>query len=297
MNLRLKHFFLIATLLTSALAWGQGLDTLRLFDYIKGGEYELGDIRVEGARFLDPKILITLTGLTKGDKIKIPGEQLTKAVKALWKQKLFTNVSIVADRIRDGKIYLVIYVEERPRISRYSFKGIKTSDADDIKKKIDLRAGNIFTENMRSLTINAIKNYYIDKGFLSVKVTIQELKDTLLANSVLLRIIVDKGDKVQIAQINFYGNKIYSEKTLRNQMKETHEKPQFDAFGFFKFRRNFHADSLYPKWYQLLGNISPLAWWEYWNRHTHVNLNIFQGSKLKKDDYEDDKNHVVELLQ
>src|SRR5580658_4669252 len=121
-------------------------DSIPLYDYSKPGEYEIGDIRVEGARFLDSKILITLSGLAKGDKIKIPGEQIPKAMKSLWKQKLFTNVFIVADKIEHGKIYLVIYVEERPRISRYTFRGVKSSDADDLKKKLELHAGSIMTE-------------------------------------------------------------------------------------------------------------------------------------------------------
>ena len=294
MKLTLKQILLLSSVFISSVIFGQ--DSIPLFDYSKSAEFEIGDVRVEGAKFLDSKILVTLSGLTKGEKLKVPGDQIPKAIKALWKQKLFTNVSIIADRIVGGKVYLIIRVEERPRISRYSLKGIKTSDADDIKKKIDLRAGSIFTENMKSLTINSIKTYFIDKGFLSVKVTITEQRDTLLANSVLLRINVEKGVKVQIDQINFTGNKVFSEKTLRNKMKETHEKPQFDASGFFKFKRNLAMDSNPQKWYQVLGNIvAPLELWNYWSKHTHVNLNIFSASKFKRDDYEDDKNHVIEF--
>jgi len=294
MKLTLKQILLFSAVFISTVLFGQ--DSLKLFDYSKSVEYEIGEVNVIGARFLDSKILVTLSGLTKGSKLKIPGDQIPKAIKALWKQKLFTNISIRAVNLKAGKVDLVIDVVERPRISRYSLHGVKTGDADDIKKKIDLRAGSIFTENMRSLTINAIKSYYIDKGFLSVKVTISEQRDTILANSVLLRINVDKGVKVQIDQINFTGNKVFSDKKLRNKMSETHEKPQFDASGFFKFRRNLAADSNPQKWYQVLGEIvSPLGLWNYWSKHTHVNLNIFSASKFKRDDYEDDKVKVIEF--
>ena len=78
------------------------------FDYSKSADYEIGGIKVEGAKFLDAQILTTLSGLAKGDRVKIPGEQIPKAIKALWKQKLFTNVSIEASEITNGKIYLVI---------------------------------------------------------------------------------------------------------------------------------------------------------------------------------------------
>src|SRR5688572_28422802 len=146
-------FFLKQILLSACLFIGASLlaqDSLQLFEYSKGGEYEIADIRVEGAKFLDSRILVTLSGLAKGDKIKLPGEQSPKAIKALCKQRLFTNVSVEATKIENGLIYLVIHVEERPRISRYSFKGIKNSDADELKKKLELRAGSIFTDNMRS---------------------------------------------------------------------------------------------------------------------------------------------------
>ncbi|MDB5284720.1 MAG: outer membrane protein assembly complex, YaeT protein, partial [Bacteroidota bacterium] len=295
MTITLKQILLITALFVSSYIFGQGTDTLPVFDYSKGEGYEIGGVRVEGAKFLDAKILTTLSGLAKGDKVKIPGEQIPKAIKALWRQRLFTNVSIVAEKIEGGKIYLVIHVQERPRISKYSIKGIKNSDADEIKKKIDLRAGNIFTENMRSLTINTIKNYYIDKGFHSVKVFIREDRDTVMTNSVIIRISVEKGPKVKIDQINFYGNQAFPASKLRNQMKETHEKPQFDVSQFLHFRKNLQADSTPVHWYDVPGNLSPSLLWKYWQRHTHVNLNIFRSSKFKRDDYEDDKNKVQEF--
>lgn len=284
----MKNLFLFLFTSVSISLWAQ---EPVLFDYSKSAEYEIGDVKVEGAKFLDPHILVTLSGLAKGDRIKIPGEQIPKAIKALWKQKLFTNVSIEASDISNGKIFLVIHVEERPRISRYTIKGIKTSDADDLRKKIDLRAGSIFTENMRSMTINTVKNYYIDKGFLSVKVNVVEVRDSLLANSVLVRVIIEKGPKVKIEQITINGSHEVSEAKLKRQMKETHEKVKFDLDGLFQFKKNFARDSITIKWYQIIGNLSVMRAKDYAERH--INLNFFKASKFKKDDYEDDKNKII----
>lgn len=264
-----------------------------MFDYSKGGEYEIGDVKVEGAKFLDSHILVTLSGLAKGDKIKIPGEQIPKAIKALWRQKLFTNVSVDASKIEGGKIFIVIHVEERPRISRYSIRGIKTSDGDELKKKLDLRAGSIFTDNMRAITINTVKNYYIDKGFLNVDVKVDEQKDTLLVNSVLIRIRIEKGPKVKIDHINIYGNHEIPEAKLKRQLKETHEKVKFDLDGLFSFRKNFARDSIKVKWYQIIGNLSVMRAKDYAERH--INLNVFKTSKFKKDDYEEDKRKLIEF--
>ncbi|MBP6731206.1 MAG: outer membrane protein assembly factor [Chitinophagales bacterium] len=263
------------------------------FDYSKSAEYEIGDIKIEGAKYLDAQILVTLSGLAVGDKIKIPGEQIPKAIKALWRQRLFTNVAINATDISKGKIYLTIYVEERPRISRFTIKGIKTSDADDIRKKIDMRTGSIFTENMRSMTINTIRNYYIDKGFLDVKVLVTEEKDSAFAaNSVLVRININKGSKVKIEQINIYGQHEVPEARLKRQMKETHEKVKFDIDGLFRFKKNFARDSITIKWYQIIGNLSVMRAYDYSSRY--LNLNFFKASKFKRDDYEADKQKILD---
>lgn len=264
-----------------------------LFDYAKGGEYEIAEIKVEGAKYLDGRILLTLSGLAVGDKIKIPGDQIPKAIKTLWKQRLFTNVSIEAERITNNKIYLIIRVEERPRVSRYSLKGIKNSESEDLRKKLDLRAGQIFTENLRSITINTCKNYFIDKGFLSVDVKVEEQPDTLLSNSVLVRITIDKGSRVKINRISFYGNHELPEAKLRSQMKETREKVKFDLDGLFRFRKNLQRDSIRLKWYEIPGMLSPTRAWEYSARH--INLNVFKTSKFKRDEYEADKQKIIEF--
>jgi len=271
---------------------GQGTAT-DLFDYGKGGEYEIQDIRVEGAKYLDTRILITLSGLAVGDKIKVPGEEIPKAIKTLWKQRLFTNVAIEAEKIVGNKIWLIMRVEERPRISKYTLKGIRNGEAEDLRKKLDLRAGQIFTENLRNLTINACKTYFIDKGFLSVKVNVTEDRDSLLANSVVIRIRVIKGPKVKIDHINIYGSHDMPEAKLKHQMKETHEKIKFDLDGLFSFKKNFARDSVKVKWYNVLGNLSPTRAWEYSARH--INLNVFKTSKFKRDDYEEDKNKIIEF--
>ncbi|MDW8418327.1 MAG: POTRA domain-containing protein [Chitinophagales bacterium] len=267
------------------------LDT-NLIDYSRTYEFEIADVRVEGARFLDPRILATLSGLVPGDKLKVPGEQIPKAIKTLWRQRLFTNVSIEVEKFQGNKAYLVIKVEERPRISRYSIKGIKNSESEELRKKLELRAGQIFTENLRSLTINTCKNYFIDKGFLGVTVEVTETPDTLLANSVLVKINIRKGEKVKIDHINFYGNHQLNEAKLRRQMKETRERVKFDIDGLLRVKQNLLRDSVRLRWYAVPGGISPSVLWEYASRY--VNLNIFKQSKFKRDDYEADKRKIIE---
>lgn len=292
MKLHLQKIILALLLLTGVRAQAQAP---QLFDYSKGGEYEIQDIVVEGAKHLDGRILVTLSGLSVGDKVKIPGDDIPRAIKTLWRQKLFTNVSIEAEKIVGNKIYLIIKVEERPRILKYSIKGIKNGESEELRKKIDLRAGQIFTENLRSLTINTIKTFYVDKGFLNVEVDVQEIIDTTLANSVTIKIDVKKGQRVKINHINFYGQYEIKEAKLKRQMKETKEKIKFDLDGLLQVKKNLQRDSMRIRWYAVPGGLSPLTLWEYSARH--VNLNLFKTSKFKRDQYEEDKIKVIEFMQ
>lgn len=290
-QIRFLKFTLLLFITFSSYLLRAQLDT-NMIDYSRSYDFEIADVRVEGAKFLDPKILATLSGLAVGDKLKVPGEQIPKAIKTLWRQRLFTDVSIEVEKFQGNKAFLVIRVEERPRISRYSIKGIKNSESEELRKKLDLRAGQIFTDNLRSLTVNTCKTFFIDKGFLGVQVDITGTTDSLLANSVLVKINVRKGEKVKINHIAFYGNEELNEAKLRRQMKDTRERIKFDIDGIFSFKRNFKRDSIKIKWYEVPGGLSPTRAWDYASRY--VNLNIFKQSKFKRDDYESDKRKVIE---
>ncbi len=223
-------------------------------DYAKAKEYELAGVKVEGTKFLDDRVLITLSGLTIGEKMKVPGEEIAKAIKQLWKQKLFTNVSIETDRIEGEKIYLTIILEERPRLSRYNIKGVKNSDLDELKKKLDVRAGSIFTDNIKMTSVHQIKQYFIDKGYLNTQVEVRELRDSVLKNAVHVQYFVDKGEIVKIKEITFEGATAFTNVQLRSKMKDTKEKVKFDLPGIFKFKKNFKTEPNHPRWYQVIGN-------------------------------------------
>ena len=266
--------------------------TSLVIDYAKPGEYTIANIKVVGT-LNDKTILISLSGLRQGEKIKIPGEDIPKAIKNLWKQKLFTNVSIDVDKVVGKEVFLTISVEERPHIKNFGTTGVKSSDRDELRKKIDIHPGEIFTDNRKLKAIQVIKNYYIEKGFLNVKVGVRLDKDTILKNSILVMFIIDKGEPVKIRAINFEGNKSFSETMLRHKMKETKEKVKFDMDSILKFRRNFKKFGIHPKWYEVPGNLSPYSWYQYLEHF--VNLNVFKASKFRQKEYEEDKKSVIEF--
>ena len=203
-------------------------------DYANPQDYEIGGISISGTKHLDRSVLIMLSGLKVGDKITVPGEELSNAIKKLWKQGLFSDVSITISKIEGAKIFLNLALQERPRLSKFSFQGVKKSEADDLRERIKLLKGNVVTENLIMTTKNKVEYFFLDKKYLNAVVTITQEKDTTLKNSVLLKISVDKKKKVKINEIIIHGNNEFKTGKVRRQLKDTKQK-SWNIFTSSKF--------------------------------------------------------------
>ena len=214
-------------LLTVASASAQ-TDSLNLpvFDYSAPQEYEIGGINIAGAFFAEENAIIGVTGLSVGDKIRVPGPEIPRAIKNLWRLRLFTDVQIEQEKVIGDVIFLRVRVEERPRFLRHSYRGVKQSKHEDLNEVVNgyIVRGGIVTEDAKVNASEGIENYFIEKGFLDAAVTVEEIVDTSRANSVRLVFDVDRGSRVKISEINFVGNTAVKDKKLRKQMKETNQK-------------------------------------------------------------------------
>ena len=94
-------------------------------DYSFPREYEIGGITVTGVQYVDPAVVVMLSGLNVGMKIKVPGDKISEAIRRLWEQGLFEDIQITYTQKIAGKIFLNIDMKERPRISKFSLKGFK----------------------------------------------------------------------------------------------------------------------------------------------------------------------------
>lgn len=206
-------------------------------------EYEIGGIVVNGTDYLDKNVIILSSGLAVGDKIFVPGEAITKAIRNLWELNLFSDISISAEKISENTIFLGINVEERPRLTRFTFKGIKKSDVDDIREKIKLNRGKIVTDNLIVTSKNTIKNFYVEKGYLDAKIDVIQTPDTTSQNGVILTFKIDKKKRVKIEKIWFEGNKNIEARKLKRMMKETKEKHWYNIFKASKYiEENYDQD-------------------------------------------------------
>ena len=214
-----------------------GYSQISFTDYkLSPREYNLGGISIEGAVFIDHEVIIQKSGLQRGEKIAIPSDKISKAISNLWDQGLFSEVAILKEKTQGNTIFLKIKLKERPRMSRYTFSGISKSDADQIRDDLDLFSGKIITEALKMTVKNISRNHFIEKGYLKAKSSITTQNDTLLNNSKILKIEVDKGEKFKINEIVIQGNSSLSADKIKRLMKETKERKWFRFYKKSKFQ-------------------------------------------------------------
>ncbi|MEX1192153.1 MAG: outer membrane protein assembly factor BamA [Brumimicrobium sp.] len=204
-------------------------------DYENPKEYEIGPIQVNGADNFDHQAIKLIAGFRQGDKITIPGEKMTKAIRNLWEEELFSNVEIKLDKVVGKVAYISINLAPRPKLSRFKFEGINKRDADKIREEIKLFSGKNITENLIFDTRSKVIGFYREKGYYSVDVDIERVNDSLMNNSEIFIIHIDKKKKVKIGEINFYGVESVKEGKLRRKMKDTKQKAFWRFFKRSKF--------------------------------------------------------------
>ena len=241
------------------------LKDLSSIEYSSPTEYIIGGITISGTKYLDHSTLINISGLEIGKKIVIPGEEISNAIKKLWKQGLFADISISATKIQASTIFLNFHLKEQQRLSKFKFNGkLKKSDITSIKEKLKLIKGKVLSQNLVKNSEQKIKDYFVEKGFLNIEVLSKQIMDSTLVNSAMLVFNINKKKKIKIREINFIGLKKREVKK-----KNIFDKQQPYVLSNGKLKRVM-KDTKEKKWYR-----------------------IFKASKFLSDAYETDKNNIV----
>jgi outer membrane protein insertion porin family len=261
--------------------------------YKSPSEYEIGDITVSSnTGKVDKNYVIFISGLVRGERVEIPGPAFTNAIKKLWAEKVFSDVKITLTKIVEDKVFLDIYVEERPRLSKFAFRGINKTEQDNIRDIIKLFRGEVVTPNLLMSTKAKIKDYFDDKGFLLADIQTVEILDSAAGTpTVTLEIKIDKGEKVRIGEIVINGNNNLDDYQVKKAMKNTKRKSNFlihkDLWNLISRPKSTIAsikreDQKYDFYPLLIKYV-----------RTKANLNIFKSSKFVEPDYETDKDAVI----
>ena len=253
----MKRLLFISFLVTfTSVLLAQDLDFTKLpvVDYKAPRKYVIKEIEVTGIRYLDAGILTNISGLTVGQEVMIPGEDITRAIEKLWEQGLFSDIKIAATELKGDSVSLQMYLQELPRLSRFEITGLNKSKATDLKEKLEDKRGRQITENTINTTRDIVRNYLNDKKFLNADIEILQVDDTLVKmNNVVLKINITKNEKVKIKDIQIRGNEVLNDWKLRRAMKNT-KKKNLNIFKGSKFiREDYEADKekLLKEYYEL----------------------------------------------
>ena len=189
--------------------------------YDKGKFYELGEITVTGVKSFSPQTVVAYAGLKKGQRIQIPGEEISTTINKLWKLELFSDIEFFITKIEGEVVDLELYIQELPTLSEYTIKGVKKGKIETIVKDTDIKKGKKLSKNFLATTKNYIENKFKKEGFLNAKVTIDTKADTTDVNNQKMLVSVDRGDRVKVSSISFEGNEVYKPKKLRKKLKNT----------------------------------------------------------------------------
>jgi len=235
-----KVILIITTLLLSnQLIWAQNDTTpvsvnpalIEIFSSKIPKEYNIAGITVIGSKAFDANLIISISGLSVGDKLTIPGTDVFgKAISKLWRQNLISDIIISLTKLEDKDLYIAFTITERPRLASFKFEGIKKGEKDDLEPKVALANDRVVTENMKLSAIEAIRKFYYGKGFRNVDIQLREESSATLNNSVSIIFVIKKGKKVKVNSINFSGNKGLDAQKLKKKMKGTKEMNRITLF-------------------------------------------------------------------
>ena len=221
--------------------------------------YKILGLRVEGNRTSDANAIIAASGLRVNDEIQVPGDRTINAIKNLWALNIFSDVQLIVEKeISDG-IFLIIKVDEYPRLEKFLIEGNDEISTSDIEKKITFLRGTVIKpQDVIKLKNNILKLYeteghfnadltYTYYNFFSADTTKNEIKTrwrnqndfadeieqvyekkevqysdliSKIKDRVIVRLQISEGDVVKVRAIDFVGNEVFSDDDLRDEMNE-----------------------------------------------------------------------------
>ncbi len=205
-------------------------------------KYEIAGIKVSGVDNYEDYIIIGYSGLTVGQRIEIPGNELKNAAKRFWRQGLFSKVQIKVEKIYGDKAWLEFVLRQQPRISKVNFNGMSKGEQKDINERLGNLIGNQITPNIASRIEQIIEKYYAAKGFEKATCKVVQQEDLSKQNEVIVDVNVDKHEKINVHKIYIEGNKVFSDSKIKRAMKKTNESGIANVLKWFSQKKFVRSD-------------------------------------------------------
>lgn len=255
------------------------------FSYLDKKDYVIAAVDVEGAKYLDKDVLITISKLIVGQYIEVPSEQTANVVKDLMNQNLFEEVQLYATHIEGENIYLQIRVTERPRLRRIDIEGLKKTQKEEVQKRLNATPGRIVNENLINTTKNTIAKYLREKSFLYPDIKITTSNDSTEENYQIVTAQVDRNKKIKVNQVNFTGSENFPDSKLRKFLKGVKPRRWYRVFGPGRFKEDKYEeakDNLIAKMQdrgfrdaQILRD----SIWRYDNNEIGIDFDLYEGPR------------------
>ena len=208
-------------------------------------KYEIAGLRVEGLQNYEDYIVIGYSGLSIGDVVEIPGDDITNAAKRFWRQGLFSKIQIRVEKIYGNKAWLVFDLRQQPRISKINYTGCKKGEKEELEQRLSLMPGNQITQNIVNRAKEIITAFFKQKGFGNVTVDIRLTPGLSKENEMIVDINVNKNEKVKVHKIYIAGNDVLSDNKIQRVMKKTNEKKKLvNLFRQKKFVESDYENDL-----------------------------------------------------
>mgnify|MGYP002780214555 CR=1 FL=1 len=244
LNRSLKRHIIFRILLISVLAGCASVHAQDRIPFEQGRTYILADVTVTGTLTFNRQNVVTFSGLQKGQKVTVPGEEISNAIKKLGKLGLFSEIEFYVSRTANDSIWLELAISELPKLAEVKFVGVKKNKVEGFIKDNGLTKGKVVNENLITTTKNYIENKYRKDGFFTTKVFITTTPDTSQTNYVKMLVNVDTGDKIKISSIDFEGNEKFSDAKLRKAMKNTKQRNPLRILKRSKFIADKYKEDL-----------------------------------------------------
>ena len=289
----MKATFILLLLISYGVLKAQKLS----LNYLNPSSYTIDSIEVIGNKHLNTRVLIALTGLQAGDKIRLPGPETSEAIKKLWRQGIINDAQITARHSEKEGLILSIEVRERPRLTSFSLSGVRGTEKQELLEKLQLNKGNIITEVILQRIHNTVRTFFQKKGFLQVKTAITEKADTDLKGGARLHILVKKGPKIRVRQFNIIGQSLFAQAPLKRKFEGIGEQLRFtlptrlllEAYTFLR-----QPIKTYRAFDTLMSQDLRLLRKNYF--HEHAYLNLLKSRKFDQKKYSEGKAKLVEFL-
>jgi outer membrane protein insertion porin family len=240
---------------TTRIADGNGEDAdLPVITYTQGNKikYAIADIKISGVENTDYDIatIIGITGLSVGQKVAVPGNEITTAIKALLKQRRFADITVLATKMTADSVWLEINLKSNPTISNINYHGVKKGEREELEIKIGMIKGTECTPDLLNRANKRIKSYFDNKGFNKAEINVRQMDDLTNEGNVILDIFVDKKDKIKIREINISGNENIKTFDLKMVMKKTNEGFSLKKYPKLSLRKMFSTKKFIQEEYE-----------------------------------------------